>query len=277
MNFPSRSFAGGATVASKDRNTKREATPMGNPKRLDDLIEELVTANRILARENILDSFGHISARHPDDPGKYLLSRARAPDCIEPEDIMTFTLDGSYEDDGRKPYVERFIHGAIYEARPDVHSVLHSHTSSVIPYGITGWKLRPVAHVGACIGRDIPVWDAQDAFGDTDLLVVNMAMGRDLIKTLGQNKTALMRGHGCVVVGDNIREVVFRAIQLDNNAKLQKEALAMSEITGKMIYMTDGEITAWERILTPYSWERAWENWCKRAGREYRGQELTGW
>ena len=245
---------------------------------LDDLIEELVTANRILAREEILDSFGHISARHPDDPGKYILSRARAPDCIEAEDIMTFELDGTSVDaQGRKPYAERYIHGAIYEARPDVHSIIHSHTSSVIPYGLTGWRLRPVAHVGACIGIDIPVWDAQESYGDTDLLVVSMGMGRDLVKTLGQNKVALMRGHGCVVAGDNIREVVFRGIQLDNNARLQKEALAMSEHTGKMIYMSDGEITAWERILTPYSWERAWENWCKRAGRPYHGQELVGW
>lgn len=243
-----------------------------------EIIEELVTANRILAREEVLDSFGHISARHPDDPNKYMLSRARAPDCIEPDDIMTFEMDGTPVDPkGRKPYVERYIHGAIYEARPDVHSVIHSHTSSVIPYGLTGWRLRPVAHVGACIGVDIPVWDAQDSFGDTDLLVVTMGMGRDLVKTLGDNKTALMRGHGCVVVGDNIREVVFRAIQLDNNAKLQKEALAMSEVTGKLIYMTDGEITAWEKILTPYSWERAWENWCKRAGRDYKGQELVSW
>lgn len=243
-----------------------------------DLIEELVTANRILARENVLDSFGHISVRDPDNPGRYLLSRARAPDCIEAEDIITFEQDGTPVDAGeRKPYVERYIHGAVYEGRPDAHAVIHSHTSSVIPYGLTGWQLRPVAHVGACIGRDIPVWDAQDAFGDTDLLVVTMSMGRDLLKTLGQNKTALMRGHGCVVVGDNIREVVFRAIQLDNNARLQKEALAMSQVTGKMIYMTDGEIAAWEKVLTPYSWERAWENWCKRAGRAYIGQELRGW
>lgn len=243
-----------------------------------EIIEELVTANRILARENVLDSFGHISVRDPENPKRYMLSRARAPDCIEAEDIITFELDGTPVDAGdRKPYVERFIHGAVYEGRPDVDAVLHSHTASVIPFGITGWKLRPVAHVGACIGRDVPVWDAQDAFGDTDLLVVTMSMGRDLLKTLGQNKTALMRGHGCVVAGDNIREVVFRAIQLDNNARLQKDSLAMSQVTGQMIYMTDGEISAWEKVLTPYSWERAWENWCKRAGRDYIGQELKGW
>ncbi len=237
---------------------------------VEPVIKELVTANRILARENILDSFGHISVRHPENPHRYLLSRARAPDCIEPGDLMTFELDGTPVAAGPgKPYLERFIHGAIYEARPDVHSVIHSHTGSVIPYGVTGWKLRPMAHVGACIGRDVPVWDAQDQFGDTDLLVVNMSMGRDLVKTLGSRWTSLMRGHGCVVAGQNIRETVFRIIQLDVNARLQKEALAMSQITGQLKFMTDGEIAIWEKILTPYTWERAWENWCKRAGRDY--------
>lgn len=240
---------------------------------LKDVIEELVTANRILAREGILDSFGHISARCPDNPHRYLLSRARAPELIEEEDIMTFELDGAPVDGGeRKPYLERFIHGAIYEARPDVHAVAHSHTGSVLPYGVTGWKLRPMAHVGACIGADVPVWDADENFGDTDLLVVNMSMGRDLVRTLGQGHVALMRGHGCAVSGANIRECVFRIIQLDVNARLQREALAMSQLTGKLKFMSDGEIAAWNKILTPYSWERAWENWCKRAGRPYRFQ-----
>jgi len=240
-----------------------------------ELVEELVTANRILAREDILDSFGHISVRHPDDPGRYLLSKARAPDCIEADDIMTFELDGTPVDGGdRKPYIERYIHGAIYEARPEVRSVVHSHTSSVIPYGLTGWKLRPVAHVCACIGAEAPVWDSRDRFGDTDLLVVNMAMGRDLVRTLGAGPTALMRGHGCVVAGDTIRETVFRIIQLDNNAKLQKEALAMSERTGQLTFMSPGEIAAWEKVLNPYAWERAWENWCKRAGRPYVSQPM---
>jgi ribulose-5-phosphate 4-epimerase/fuculose-1-phosphate aldolase len=240
---------------------------------LASVVEELVTANRILAREEILDSFGHISVRHPENPSRYLLSRARAPDLIEDGDIVTFELDGTPVDAGdRKPYLERYIHGAIYEARPDVHAVVHSHTGSVLPYGVTGWKLRPMAHVGACIGADVPIWDADEKFGETDLLVVNMSMGRDLVKTLGQGHVALMRGHGCAVSGANIRECVFRSIQLDVNARLQKEALAMSQVTGKLKFMSDGEIAAWNKILTPYSWERAWENWCKRANRPYRFQ-----
>jgi len=146
--------------------------------RLDHLIEELVTANRILAREGVVDSFGHISVRHPDNPQRYLLSRSRAPDCIESGDIMEFTLDGTPVDPrGRAPYLERFIHGALYEARPDIMSVVHNHSESVIPFGVTGKKIKAIFHMGASIGHDVPVWDSHDGFGDTALLVENMEMG----------------------------------------------------------------------------------------------------
>ena len=125
--------------------------------KLDDLLEELVTANRILAREGVVDSFGHISVRHPDNPQRYLLSRSRAPDCIEKDDIMEFTLDGTPVDArGRAPYLERFIHGALYEARPDVISVVHNHSESVIPFGVTGEKIKPIFHMGASIGHEVP-------------------------------------------------------------------------------------------------------------------------
>ena len=170
--------------------------------KLDWIIEELVTANRILAREAIVDSFGHISARHPDNPQRYLLSRSRAPDCIEAADIMEFTLEGDPVDArGRAPYLERFIHGALYEARPDVMSVVHNHSESVIPFGVTGRKIKPIFHMGASIGHEVPVWDSHEHFGDTALLVENMDMGRDLAKHMGAGATALMRGHGATVVG----------------------------------------------------------------------------
>ena len=157
--------------------------------KLDHLIEELVTANRILAREGVVDSFGHISVRHPDNPQRYLLSRSRAPDCIESADIMEFALDGTPVDArGRAPYLERFIHGALYEARPDVMSVVHNHSESVIPFGVTGRKIKPIFHMGASIGHEVPVWDSHDQFGDTALLVENMEMGRDLAKLMGARR-----------------------------------------------------------------------------------------
>src|ERR1700693_5753776 len=175
--------------------------------KLDVIIEELVTANRILATEGIVDSFGHVSVRHPQRANRYLLSRARAPERIEAGDIMEFTLEGDPVDArGRKPYLERFIHGALYEARPDVMAVVHNHSPSTIPFGITGKKMRPLLHMCASIGHQVPLWDSHDKFGDTSLLVDTMAMGRDLAKRVGKGRTALMRGHGAVAVGQSIRQ-----------------------------------------------------------------------
>src|SRR5258707_7453291 len=199
--------------------------------KLDDLMEELVTANRILAREGVVDSFGHISVRHPDNPQRYLLSRSRAPDCIERDDIMEFTLDGTQVDlCGGAPYLERFIDGALYEARPNVMSVVHNHSESVIPFGVTGKKIKPIFHMGASIGHDVRVWDSHDRFGDTALLVENMDMGRDLAKRIGAGGTALMRGHGATVAGKNIRHAVYISGYLEVNARLQKQAMDMGEV-----------------------------------------------
>ena len=181
---------------------------------LDEALEELVTANRILAREGVVDSFGHVSIRHPERPDRYVVSRARAPELIEAGDLMAFEIDGTPVDPrGRKPYAERFIHGAMYEARPETMAVVHSHSPSVIPFGVTGAKLRPLMHMCASMGGDVPTWDSRDNFGDTNLLVTDMAMARDLAKALGGRPVALMRGHGCVVVGKSLREVVFNAVK----------------------------------------------------------------
>ena len=199
--------------------------------KLDFVLEELVTANRILANEGIVDSFGHVSARHPDKPDHYLLSRARAPERIERDDIVEYTLDGTAIDErGRAPYLERFIHGAIYEKRPDVHSVVHNHSPSVIPFGVTGKKLKPLLHMCASIGHEVPVWDSHDKFGDTTLLVTDMAMGRDLAQHMGSQPTALMRGHGATVVGRSVRHSVFVSVYLEVGAKLQMQSMAMGEI-----------------------------------------------
>jgi HCOMODA/2-hydroxy-3-carboxy-muconic semialdehyde decarboxylase len=234
-----------------------------------DIIEELVTANRILANENIVDSFGHISVRHPERKDRYLLSRARAPERIEAADIMEFTLEGDPVDArDRKPYLERFIHGAIYEARPDVVSVVHNHSPSTIPFGVTGKRLKPLLHMCASIGHDVPLWDSHDKFGNTALLVSDMKMGRDLAKRVAKGRTALMRGHGAVIAGNSIRHAVYVSIYLELNAKLQMQAMQM----GKIKYLYKGEVDAVIARTGSYGINRAWENWCRRAGREMQGE-----
>lgn len=227
---------------------------------------ELVVANRILAREGVVDAFGHISVRHPENPEKYLLSVSRAPELITRDDIVEFTLDGKATDlRGRTPYGERFIHGAIYERRPDVNSVIHNHSHEVIPFGVTRKQsLRAVAHVGSVIGANVSTWDIRDKFGpDTDMLVVNMEQGHDLAATLGSDVCALMRGHGAVVTGANIREAVMSAVYLQVNAKLQLQALQL----GDPIYLSEGEIAnTFKRQMSPLGLDRAWDYWVVRAG-----------
>lgn len=235
--------------------------------RLDAALEELVTANRILARERVVDSFGHISIRHPDNPERYLLSRSRAPECIEVDDIMEFTLEGEAIDPrGRDPYAERAIHGAVYEARPEIMSVVHNHSPNVIPFGVTGCRPQPLFHMAAGMGTDVPTWDSRTKFGDTTLLVTTMEMGRDLVAKLGDKRAALMRGHGCVVVGKSVREVVFSSIYLEVNSQLQLKAQSLGDIT----FLSDGEVEAILARRGPYTFERAWESWALRAGRPYQ-------
>jgi ribulose-5-phosphate 4-epimerase/fuculose-1-phosphate aldolase len=240
---------------------------------LTNAYDELVTANRILAREGVVDSFGHVSIRHPHRPDRFVLSRARAPECIEAEDLIEFTLDGTAIDAaGRNPYAERFIHGAIYECRADVQAVVHNHSPAVIPFSITPATLSPVMHMCAGIGARIPTWDSRSRFGDTNLLVTNEVMGRDLAADLGSRPVILMRGHGCVVVGGSLREAVFNSIYLQLNADLQLKASALGAIT----FLSDGEIAAVLRTRGSFTYERAWEYWCQRAGRPYEVRPLEG-
>jgi HCOMODA/2-hydroxy-3-carboxy-muconic semialdehyde decarboxylase len=202
-----------------------------------------VTANRILAKQGIVDSFGHVSVRHPDNPQRYFLSRARAPERVEIGDIMEFTLESEPVDArGRNPYVERFIHGAAYEARPDVMAVIHNHSPGVIPFGVTGRKM------GRSL-RNESHW----------IRVPDGPRG-------GKGRTALMRGHGCVVAGPYLRATVYTAVYLELNAKLQMQAESMSK---KVRFLTKGEQQKVVETTTPTNVNRAWENWCRAAERPY--------
>lgn len=239
------------------------------------VLEDLVTANRILANERVLDSFGHVSVRHPQKPDRFFLSRARAPELVQVADIMEFTLDGrSVGRDAGKPYSERFIHGALYEARPDVGSVVHNHSPSVIPFSVTGRKMRPIMHMCAPIGSEIPTWDIRKKFGDkTNLLVTDMEMGRDFAQCLGRRTVALMRGHGSTVVGRGLREAVFTSVYMEINADMLIKSLSM----GDVVYLSDGEIETIAKARAGFTIERGWENWCNRVGRPYNaGDWSTG-
>jgi ribulose-5-phosphate 4-epimerase/fuculose-1-phosphate aldolase len=225
---------------------------------------DLVIANRLLAREGILDAYGHVSVRHPDNPQRFVMSWARAPELVESEDLLEFGMDGEPIDaKGRFPYLERYIHAAAYADRPDVMSVCHNHTASILPFGISRTaRLKPVIHSAAVIGGEVPVWDIADEFGhNTNMLVVNMQQGHSLARTLGAGHVVLMRGHGSVVVGSNIPAVVSACINMDKNAKVQLQALQL----GVYIPLAPGEIERPSvdpgRVGMP---DRAWEAYVRR-------------
>ncbi len=227
-------------------------------------LRDVVVANRVLAREEVVDAYGHVSVRHPGNPERYLMSRSRSPELVTLDDVVEYTLDGEPVEDDRTPYAERHIHGAIYETRPDVGSVVHNHSHAVIPFGVTPVPLRPVAHVGAAIGREVPVWDIRDGFGDTNLLVVNMEQGRDLAARLGGNPVVLMRGHGCAVAGRSVEAAVMTSIYLQVNARLAQDTLRMHD---EVVWLSDAEIENCTRtFLSDFSVERAWEYFRRRAG-----------
>jgi ribulose-5-phosphate 4-epimerase/fuculose-1-phosphate aldolase len=237
---------------------------MSEATNLDAALDDLVTANRILANEGVIDAFGHVSVRDPRRPDRYFLARSRAPELVERGDIMEFDLDnGPIDPQGRTMYSERPIHGSTYKARPDVMAVCHNHARSLIPFGVTGIAIKPVLHVAGCIGPEIPIWDIRDEFGDTDLLVTTAALGDSLARKLGPHRVCLMRGHGAVVAAHDLKAAVFASIYLMVNAALVKEARELGDVT----YLSEGEIRLTEQMnFRARSQNRAWEYWARRAG-----------
>src|SRR5262249_21882652 len=207
------------------------------------VIDDLVTGNRILYHQSVVDGYGHISARDPRNPERFLLSRARAPGLVEPSDIMEFGMDGEPANpDDRIVYSERFIHSEIYLARPDVNSVVHSHSPTVVPFTVTNVPLKPIR--AAFFYPEVPLFDTRDVAGWTDLLISNRKLGAALARKLGKNSVVLLRGHGNAVVGASIRKAVHRAVYTEANAKLLLQAKMLG---GPINYLAPEEAALMER------------------------------
>lgn len=227
------------------------------------LIEDLVAANRILADEGVLDAYGHVSIRHPGNSNRYLLSRSLAPILVTAGDVIEYDLDSTPVDPkGRTSVVERFIHGEIYKARPDVRAVVHSHSPAVVPFGVTKVPLRPVYHMASFLWVGVPVWDIRDVKDPTAaaLLVRNAPVGKSLATTLGDKRVALMRGHGNIVVAPTVQTVVAWAIYTEVNARLQTAAMSLG---GPITYISAEEGKS--RDANPGDPNRGWELWKRKA------------
>lgn len=223
------------------------------------LIDDLITANHILASEGIVDGYGHVSVRDSRNPNRYFLSRSLAPGLVTADDIIEYDLDSNPIGDQRAGYRERFIHGEIYKARPDVMAIVHDHSPAVIPFSVSSVRLRAVAHMAAFIGEGIPVFEIRDVDGMTDMLVSDPKRGQALAKVLGNYPAALMRGHGAAVVGSTVKEVVGRAYYLDLNARLQEQAMLLG---GKVTYFEAEEA---KKTAPQDGFVRAWDVWKRKA------------
>jgi HCOMODA/2-hydroxy-3-carboxy-muconic semialdehyde decarboxylase len=203
------------------------------------VLEDIVIGSRILADFGVLDGFGHVSARHPTNPNRFLMSRSLAPALVTANDIMEFDLDGNAVDArGRTLFLERFIHSEIYKARPDVMAVVHTHSPGVIPFSVTHVPLQAMYHSPSFLAAGVPVWDIRKDFGETNMLVSDPALGKSLARTLGDKAVVLMRGHGDVAVAPSVKMAIFRAYYTDVDAKLQSQAIALG---GEVNYLTPGE------------------------------------
>jgi ribulose-5-phosphate 4-epimerase/fuculose-1-phosphate aldolase len=228
-------------------------------------VSELVIANRIVAHLRLVDSFGHVTVRNPENPQRFFMARARAPGLVTKEDILEFNLDSTPVDlRGLRPYSERFIHGCLYKSRPDVMAICHNHAHELLPMAVTKMAMRPALHTAAVIGQEVPVWDIRDHFGDTNLLVTTNEMGDSLAGTVGKGKAALMRGHGSVIVGKTVQDAVFTAFYLRLNAEVLIKAMSMG---GTITYLSPGEVDRSGELHSQAAAQgRAWEDWCSQAG-----------
>jgi ribulose-5-phosphate 4-epimerase/fuculose-1-phosphate aldolase len=254
--------AGLTTLAHAHAHAQPAAPPPSAGPPDPQLLDDLVAANHILVDQGVLDGFGHVTARHDRRPDRFLMSRSIAPGSVTEADIMEFDLEGAPVDArGRAPYLERFIHSEIYRARPDVRSVVHSHSPSVIPFTVSATPLRPVYHMAGFMGGGVPVFEMRDAAGPaSDMLVGDPRLGRALAAKLGPHNVVLMRGHGWVTVGSTVRTAVLHAVYTEVDARAQAQAMAL----GPVNYLNDAEaakvMAQNDRLV-----DRAWDIWRAKA------------
>ncbi len=228
-------------------------------------VADLETANHILFDQGVVDGFGHISVRSATNASHYWMAGAVAPALVTKDDIIEFDEDSAALDArGRPIHGERFIHGEIYRVRSDVVSVVHSHSSAVIPFSATNVPLQPVIHTAGFLPSATPVFEIRSVAGDDNHILVNTRQfGAGLAKVLGKSPVVLMRGHGDAVVAASIKKAVYRAIYTQLNAQIQAEALLLGQ--GKVTYLNPMESANVDAINEGGGVERSWQIWAARA------------
>jgi ribulose-5-phosphate 4-epimerase/fuculose-1-phosphate aldolase len=225
-------------------------------------MEDLVIAYRVLAEFGIIDAYGHVSVRSEANHDRYLIARSLAPELVTEDDIIECDLASNALHDTRQQVSERFIHGEVYKLRSDVNAVVHNHSPTVVPFSVTQQPLRAIFHMAAFVGLGVPVFEIRDVEQGTDMLVRTAVLGHALAGVLGDKPAALMRGHGAVVVGENIQRAVGRSVYLEMSARMQLQAITVAGPEGGIAYLDEAEVRA---ANSTQDYSRAWPLWRERA------------
>ncbi|CAN5512028.1 class II aldolase/adducin family protein [soil metagenome] len=227
-----------------------------------DFKTDLVVAYRTLAAEGVIDAYGHVSMRSPNDPNRYFLARSLAPELVREEDLLEYDLDSNAIDaEGAVSVFERFIHGEIYKARPEINAVVHSHSATVVPFSVCDIELKPIFHMAAFVGLGVPNFEIRDSKQGSDLLIRDTYLGAALARTLGNCPATLMRGHGAAIVGENLPRAVGRAIYLEMSASMQMQLMSVGGRDMPITTIDDGEVAA---AVPRQDYGRAWGLWKDR-------------
>jgi ribulose-5-phosphate 4-epimerase/fuculose-1-phosphate aldolase len=235
-----------------------------------DVIADLVLAYGILVNEAVLDSFGHISARSAANPDRFLLPRAMPPSIVAAEDVLEFSVETSQPIDprGRRVNGERYLHGEIYKARPDVSAIVHSHSQAVIPFSITSVPLRPVIVQAGFMPLQIPNFEIRESRGNgRGMQITDPGRGAALAKTLGDSPLAIMRGHGNVVVGSSVKQATVFAAYTDINARMQAQAM---QLDSNIVVMDEPELFG----PSEFDINRPWENFRQKLLSDSRRSQI---
>ncbi len=236
-------------------------------------LEDLVAAYRILAEFAVIDAYGHVSVRSESNPNRYYLARSLAPELVTEADILEYDLDSNpIRDQGRESVRERFIHGEAYKARLDVMAVVHNHSPTVVPFSVTAVPLRPIFHMAAFVGLGVPVYEIRDFEQGTDMLVKSPSLGASLAGVLADKPAAIMRGHGALVVGENLARAVGRSIYLEQSAQMQLQAMTLAGFEGRITYLDEAEAIAGSKAQ---DYGRAWPLWREHALTRLRAEKST--
>jgi ribulose-5-phosphate 4-epimerase/fuculose-1-phosphate aldolase len=248
------------TVSPADPRPAAGQPPRSGGRVAAEQLADLAAASRILAAQGVVDGFGHVSMRHPQAPDRYLMARSVAPALVTPGDIIEYDLDSNPANaEGRPSFLERFIHGEVYKARPEVMAVVHSHSPSVIPFGLVGVPMRAMFHNAGFLAQGVPVFDIREKFGATDMLVGNGEKGVALARVMGRKDVVLMRAHGSVACGPTLQSAVFRAVYTEVNARIQHWTVALA--AGAPIAAVEPEEGRLTDAVNQTAGMRAWDLW----------------